>query len=123
MNFWGIAFQLQVDGFQSCGMLGPFDQRGSHLLISIGLPCTAHGREDIRDRPCRVLNQEGQKFEEETRLLCGLFEKVTVVLQGSFDGRHRLRPEASQPHSRMDRVYALHITLGLLEEKEFLRWG
>jgi len=73
------------------------------------LPCTAHGRQDIHDRPCRVLNQEGKKFEEETRLLCGLFEKVAEVLQGSFDGRHRLRPEPSQPDSRMDRVCALRI--------------
>lgn len=98
-----------MDGFQSCGSPGPFDQRGSRLLISIGLPCTAHGREDIHDRPCRVLNQEGKKFGEETRLLCGLFEEVTEVLQGSFDGRHRLRPEASQPYSRMDRVCALRL--------------
>lgn len=105
----GIECQLQVDGFQSCGSPGPFDQRGSRLLMSIGLPCTAHSREDIRDRPCRVLNQEGKKFEEESRLLCGLFETVTEVLQGSFDSRHHLIPEASQPYSRMDRVCALCI--------------
>lgn len=75
--------------------------------MSVGLPCTAHSREDIHGRPCRVLHQGGQKFEEETRLLCGLFEKVTEVLQGSFDGRHHLRPDTSQPHSRTNRVYGL----------------
>lgn len=112
-----------MDGFQSCGLLGPFDQRGSRLLISISLPCTAHGREDIHDRPCRVLNQEGKKFEEETRLLCGLFEKVTVVLQGSFlHDRHRLRPEASQPYPRMDRECALHIVFWDCWRKQH-SWG
>lgn len=46
------------------------------------------------------------------------------MLQGSFDGRHHLRPEVSQPCSRMDRVSALHIAiLELLEEKAFLRQG
>lgn len=73
------------------------------------MPCPAHGHEDIHNRPCRVLTQVGQNVKEETRLLSGLFEKVTEVLQGSFDGRHRLRPEASQPHSRMDRVSVLCI--------------
>lgn len=98
-----------MDGFQSCGSPSPFDQRGSRLLISIGLPCTARGHEDIGDRPWRVLNQEGKKFGEETRLLCGLFEKVTEMLRGSFDGRHRLRPEASQPYSKIGAVCALRI--------------
>lgn len=113
-----------MDGFQSRRIPGPFDRGGSCLLVSIGFACTAHGRGDIHNRPCRVLNQEGQNVEEETRLLCGLFEKVTEVLQGSFDGRHRLRPEASQPHSRMDGVYVLCILyFGTAEGESTLEVG
>lgn len=110
--------------FSLAGHLAPLIKEGPACSSASVCLALLTAVKTIHDRLCRVLNRERKKFEDETRLLCGLFEKVAEVLQGSFDGRHRLRPEVSQLYSRMDRVPALRIViLGLPEEKAFLRRG
>lgn len=59
--------------------------------------------------PVESLIKRDRSLRKKPDLSVGCLKRLQRCCKGSFDGRHRLKPDASQPYSRTDRVYTLCI--------------